>query len=91
MGISNVFYQSWYSSFIHNAQLGKIPSLKKILNLKTTHLDINFDQKSGLISDMVIQAWYLKVKTIKLLHKIVRISSEKIFKTYVKNACELWE
>jgi hypothetical protein len=33
--------------------------LKKI-DQKTTHLEENYDQNSGLISDMVIQAWHLE-------------------------------
>ncbi len=44
-----------------------------------------FVQNSGLISDMVIQAWHSKVKTIILLHKIGCISQEKVLKTYIKN------
>jgi hypothetical protein len=42
----------------------------QVSNQKMTHLEKNFDQFSGLISDVIIQAWQSKAKIIKLLQKI---------------------
>jgi hypothetical protein len=76
---------------IHNAHLGKISSFCKILDLKITHLKKNFDWYFCLISATVIQAWHSKAKTIILLKKMVCILTEKIRKSYVRNASELCE
>jgi hypothetical protein len=58
---------------------------------KNNTLRENFNQCSDLISDIMVQAWHSKAKTIKLLLKIGCISSEKISKTCLKNASELCE
>jgi hypothetical protein len=44
--------------------LRKIPKFCKILNLKITHFEKNYDQYFGLISDISILAWKKKQKTI---------------------------
>jgi hypothetical protein len=62
---------------IYNAHLGKIPSICKILDPKITHLKQMFDKYFCTISAIVIQAWHLKVKTTKLLHKIVLFQRRK--------------
>jgi hypothetical protein len=56
------------------AHLGKILSFCQILKLKITHLEKIFIWYSGLTSNIIIQAWHSKAKTIKLLHKIWCIS-----------------
>jgi hypothetical protein len=62
---------------ILNAHLVKILIFCKILDLKITHLEKNFDQYSALISSIITQPWHSKARTIILLHKIRCISYEK--------------
>jgi hypothetical protein len=46
------------------------PKFFQNFRAKITHSEKNFDQYSGMISAIVIQAWHSKAKTIKLLPKI---------------------
>jgi hypothetical protein len=46
---------------------------------------------TGISPAVVFQAWHSNVKTIFVHYKILCISKREISKTYVKNACEVFE